>query len=83
MFGNQHLIALLFFIIFGYILIKWAKKLSKEKQHKVGNIFAFSLSITVIIWTFLKIYTEDLTLKKIYRSPLQFCCLITTRFYIN
>jgi outer membrane protein insertion porin family len=48
MFGNQHLIALLFFSIFGYVLIKWASKQSQEKQYKVVNIYAFSLSITII-----------------------------------
>ncbi|WP_457618558.1 YwaF family protein [Lutibacter sp.] len=64
LFGNQHLIALLFFITFGYVLIKWAKKLTIEKQYIVGNIFAFSLSITVIIWTFLKIYTRGFDIKE-------------------
>lgn len=71
MFGNQHLIALLFFIISGYVLIKWAAKQSKEKQHKIGNIFAFSLSITVIIWTFLKIYTRGFDIKE--DLPLHLC----------
>ncbi len=71
LFGNQHLIALLFFITFGYVLIKWAKKLTVEKQYIVGNIFAFSLSITVIIWTFLKIYTRGFDIKE--DLPLHLC----------
>lgn len=74
MFGNQHLVALLFFILFGYFLIKWAKKLAIEKQHKVGNIFAFSLSITIVIWTLLKIYTRGFDLKE--DLPLHLCNFI-------
>jgi hypothetical integral membrane protein (TIGR02206 family) len=74
MFGNQHLIALLFFTLFGYLLIKWAKKLSKEKQHTVATIFAFSLSITVIIWTVLKIYTRGFDIKQ--DLPLHLCNFI-------
>ncbi len=74
MFGNQHLVALLFFILFGYFLIKWAKKLTTEKQHKVGNIFAFSLSITIVIWTLLKIYTRGFDLKE--DLPLHLCNFI-------
>jgi hypothetical integral membrane protein (TIGR02206 family) len=71
MFGNQHMIALLFFALFGYFLIKWAKKLSNEKQHTVATIFAFSLSITVIIWTVLKIYTRGFDIK--HDLPLHLC----------
>lgn len=58
MFGVQHLISLLFFALAGFLLINWAKKLSKEKQLKVGDLFAFSLSITIVIWTLLKIYVR-------------------------
>ena len=74
MFGNQHLIALLFFTLSGYLLIKWAKKLSNEKKHTVGNIFAFSLSITIIIWTILKIYTRGFDIK--HDLPLHLCNFI-------
>jgi len=55
-FGLQHLFAIVFFIFVGFLFISWAKKLSAKKQIKVGNIFGASLSITIIIWTFLKIY---------------------------
>jgi len=57
-FGNQHMIALLFFTLFGILLIKLAKNWSKITQYKVANIFAFSLSFTVIIWTGLKVYVR-------------------------
>lgn len=71
MFGNQHMIALLFFTLFGYFLIRWAKKLTNEKKYIVGIIFAFSLSITVIIWTILKIYTRGFDIKQ--DLPLHLC----------
>jgi len=71
MFGNQHLVALLFFLFVGYFLIAWSKKLPNEKQYKIANIFAFSLSITVIIWTFLKIYTRGFDVK--HDLPLHLC----------
>ena len=74
MFGNQHLIALLFFILFGYFLIKWAKRLNKEKQYKIINIFAFSLSFTIIIWTLLKIYVRGFDIKE--DLPLHLCNFI-------
>ena len=33
MFGNQHMIALLFFLLFGIVLIKWAKNITTQKQN--------------------------------------------------
>jgi len=74
MFGNQHLVALLFFLLFGYFLIKWGKKLTSNKQYIVGNIFAFSLSITIVIWTLLKIYTRGFDIKE--DLPLHLCNFI-------
>lgn len=84
MFGNQHLIALLFFTLFGYFLIKWAKNLSEEKQYTVGNIFAFSLSITVIIWTILKIHTRGFDIKNDLPFHLcNFIALLLPLFALN
>ncbi len=74
MFGNQHLIALLFFTLFGYFLIRWAKKLSHQKKYTVVTIFAFSLSTTVILWTILKIYTRGFDIKQ--DLPLHLCNFI-------
>lgn len=71
MFGNQHLIALLFFSLIGYFLIKWAKKLSKKNQYSIANIFAFSLSIAIIIWTVLKIHIRGFDIKQ--DLPLHLC----------
>ena len=64
MFGNQHIIAVFFFFTAGYFLIKWAKKLPIEKQFIVLHQFAILLSITVIIWTLLKIYVRGFNVKE-------------------
>jgi len=58
-YGFDHLWVVLFFIISGIFLIKWAKGLSEDKQNKVGNYFAYSLSLSVIVWIILKIYDHD------------------------
>jgi len=58
LFGLEHIMVYVFFVIFGYLLIVWAKKQPENTQIKVGNYFAFSLSITVIIWSFLKVYVN-------------------------
>ena len=64
MFGNQHILAVLFFLVLGFIIIKWAQKLSEIQQIKIGNIFALTLSITVLIWTFLKIYLHGFDIQQ-------------------
>lgn len=63
MFGYQHMIAIILYAIAGFILIQWAKKLPEVQQYKIGNIFAYSLSITIIVWTFLKIYDRGFDIK--------------------
>lgn len=55
MFSLQHLMVVTVFVIFGVTLISWAKKQSEPIQIKVGNYFAYALSISIIIWTILKI----------------------------
>ncbi len=74
MFGNQHIIAMIVYLIGGFILIQWAKKLPQEQQYKIGNIFAYSLSITIIIWTFLKIYDRGFDIK--HDLPFHLCNFI-------
>ena len=74
MFGNQHVIAFIFYLIFGILLINWAKNINQKKQYIVGNILAFSLSTTVIVWTFLKIYLNGFNIKE--DLPLHLCNII-------
>ena len=74
MFGMQHFVALLFFIFFGFLLISWAKKQSKDKQIKIGNAFAYSLSFAVILWTILKIYLRGFDIE--HDLPFHLCNFI-------
>ena len=73
-FGNEHLITVLFFVVSGTLLIRWAMTLPEKKQHLIGNIFAFSLAITVLIWAFLKIYLKGFEIQR--DLPLNLCNLI-------
>jgi len=74
MFGNQHLIAFLFFLFTGFFLIQWSKKLSVKKQDFVGNLIAFSLSFTIIVWTAIKIYLHGFNIKE--DLPFHLCNVI-------
>lgn len=63
LFGNQHLVVVILLFFFGIILILWAQKQSNQTQLKTGFFFAFSLSSTVLIWIFLKIYLNGFDIK--------------------
>lgn len=71
MFGSEHLITVLFFIVTGTLFIRWAMNLPEKKQYLVGNVFAFSLAVTVLIWTFLKIYLKGFEIQR--DLPLNLC----------
>ncbi len=70
-FGIQHLVAVLFFFTCGIILIKWAKKLPKEKQIYIEKILSYSLSFSIVLWTFLKIIDRGFDIK--HDLPFQLC----------
>ena len=74
MFCNQHLITFIFFLISGIVLIRWAKSLPSSKQYFIGNIIAFSLSLTVIVWTFLKVYLNGFNIKE--DLPFHLCNIV-------
>lgn len=74
MFGNQHFIALLFFLIFGIALIKWARKFNTNKKFRIAHYFALSLSLTVVVWTFIKIYLNGFDIKQ--DLPFHLCNII-------
>lgn len=73
-FGTEHLIIILFFISFGFLLINWAKKLPIERKFKVGYLFAWSISISLIIWTVLKISLKGFDLQE--DVPLHLCNIL-------
>ncbi|AOW21960.1 hypothetical protein LPB138_00695 [Urechidicola croceus] len=58
------MLAILAFVVFGFLLIHWSKKLSKSNQYKIGNIFGFSLSVAVIVWTIIKIYFNGFNIQQ-------------------
>ena len=57
-FSYQHLWVVLFCAVFGVALIVWAKKQPKKLQYKIGNVFAFSITLTVIFGTFINIVKD-------------------------
>lgn len=71
MFGIQHLFTLLFFLIVGISLIRWAKKLSEDRKYLVLHRIAVGLSATVLIWTGLKILTRGFIIEE--DLPLHLC----------
>lgn len=71
MFGGQHMLSLLFFIMFGIVLIRWAKKQSEEIKVKVAHYFAWSIAATVIFWTIIKIYIRGFDVEE--DLPLHLC----------
>lgn len=73
-FTLQHLFVVLFFIVFGVILILWTKKQKQKTQYVIGNILAFSISITVIFGTFLNYYKGNFNYKE--DLPLHLCSFI-------
>lgn len=71
MFGMQHLLTLLFFLIIGIVLIKWAQKLPESKRYKVIHQIAIGLCITVLAWTGLKIALRGFEVEE--DLPLHLC----------
>lgn len=74
--GNkEHLLVMLLFAIGGFILIYYSKNyLNKPSQERVGSLFAYSLSATVIIWSLTKIYLGTFNLQT--DLPLNLCNLV-------
>lgn len=71
MFSLEHLLVLLFFLIGGILLIRWAKKQPTKTQDKVGIILANTIGITVIVWTLIKIWLGKLSIEN--DLPLHMC----------
>lgn len=75
MFGIQHGLALAFFAILGYILIRKARNWPQKKQIQWGIFMSFFLSLTLILWTSLKIYINGFDVKE--DLPLHLCNIIS------
>jgi len=70
-FGFQHISVLLFFILIGITLIKYASKSSETQQVKIGNYIAYFMSATVIIWTIYKFSSNHFDITN--DLPFQLC----------
>ena len=71
MFGIQHFLTLLFFLVVGIVLIKWAKKLPEERRYRVLHHIAIGLSLTVLLWTGLNILLRGFLIEE--DLPLHLC----------
>lgn len=69
--GVQHIAVMLFFVLAGYLLIRWAKKRSPETQHTGGIVLACIISISVISYTVIKIFDGPFDVQK--DLPLHLC----------
>lgn len=70
-FTIQHLGVVSSLIIFGFLLLFFAKNQSKKRQILIGNVFAFCLSLTVIFATILNFYKGNFNYQK--DLPLHLC----------
>ena len=73
-FTLQHLTVVFFCILFGVSLILYSEKLTEKKQDLIGNLFAFSISLTVIFGTILHIYKGNFDYKE--DLPLHLCSFL-------
>ena len=73
-FSGQHILISAIVIVFGTILIYWAKKQSKQTQFLTGNIIASSISLTVIFGSILNIYKQDFNYQE--DLPLHLCSFL-------
>ena len=73
-FSLQHLGVVVFIILFGTLLILWAKNQKQKIQFRIGNILAFSIAFTVILGILLKIYKGNFNYQK--DLPLHLCSFL-------
>ena len=73
-FSGQHILISAIVIVFGTILILWAKKQSEQIQFLTGNIIASSISLTVIFGSILNIYKQDFNYQE--DLPLHLCSFL-------
>ncbi len=73
-FSGQHILISAIVIVFGAILIYWAKKQSEQIQFLTGNIIASSISLTVIFGSILNSYKPDFNYQE--DLPLHLCSFL-------
>lgn len=75
LFGAHHWLALLFFILFGFFIIRWAMRQTEKVQYRTGILFSFFLSFVLIGWTITKIYLNGFNIRE--DLPLHLCNIIS------
>jgi hypothetical integral membrane protein (TIGR02206 family) len=73
-FSGQHILISAIVVVFGTILIYWAKKQSEQIQFLTGNIIASSISLTVIFGSILNSYKQDFNYQE--DLPLHLCSFL-------
>ena len=73
-FSGQHILISAIVVVFGTILIYWAKKQSEQIQFLTGNIIASSISLTVIFGSILNSYKQDFNYQD--DLPLHLCSFL-------
>ena len=74
-YSTQHFLAVLFFIVLGLVIIHGANKyLNARQQKKLGDLLAWSLTVTIIAWSLLKAAIGDFDVKT--ELPFALCNLI-------
>ena len=73
-FSGQHILISAIVVVFGTILIYWAKKQSEQIQFLTGNIIASSISLTVIFGSILNSYKPDFNYQE--DLPLHLCSFL-------
>lgn len=73
-FSMQHLWVVICCVCFGILLILFSKNQNKRRQDIIGNILAFSITLTVLLGTTLNIYKENFNFKE--DLPLHLCSFL-------
>lgn len=72
----EHVVTVFLFAIAGYSLIYFSKNhFNNIQQQRIASFYAYSLSITIIVWTALKIYLNDFNPQT--DLPLNLCNLVS------
>lgn len=73
-FSEQHLWIIIILILFGISIISWSKRQTERIQIITGNIFAFSISLTVVFGSILNVYKPDFNYQE--DLPLHLCSFL-------
>ena len=73
-FSEQHFWIIIILILFGISIISWSKRQTERIQIITGNIFAFSISLSVVFGSILNVYKPDFNYQE--DLPLHLCSFL-------